>query len=74
VSDWSDEDAADLARLGPDLVKVLQKPFERHVLLESISSFFGTASQEAVKAMQSASADWPQSGETFWWVRSQGWH
>ena len=39
VSSWSERDTADLARLGCDLVVILQKPFERQVLLTTVAEF-----------------------------------
>jgi len=33
VSDWSDRDVSDLARLGTEAVEVLQKPFDADVIL-----------------------------------------
>ncbi len=41
VSGWSDQDSADLERLGADSVVVLQKPFDPHSLLHAVSELIG---------------------------------
>jgi len=47
VSGWSAQDATDLQRLGSDSVTVLQKPFERQVLLHWVSEFIGLPQSQA---------------------------
>ncbi len=41
VSGWSDQDSADLERLGADSVAVLQKPFDPHSLLHAVTEQIG---------------------------------
>ena len=44
---WETRDAADLERLGPDSVLVLQKPFTNQTLLNSIQELTGAPSAAA---------------------------
>jgi two-component system nitrogen regulation response regulator NtrX len=41
-SSWSDRDASDLARLGSDCVRILQKPFQREALLTTVADLLET--------------------------------
>ncbi|HXB72649.1 MAG TPA: response regulator [Candidatus Acidoferrales bacterium] len=44
---WETRDAADLERLGPDSVIVLQKPFKNQTLLNSVRELTGAPSAAA---------------------------
>jgi len=42
VCSWSGQDSSDLSKLDPDLVIILQKPFQTRILLESVRSLIGS--------------------------------
>jgi CheY-like chemotaxis protein len=46
VSNWSGRDAADLARLGPSTVTILQKPFTSQTALERVRELVGEPQPE----------------------------
>jgi CheY-like chemotaxis protein len=49
VSGWNERDAADLETLGGKAVAVLQKPFHKQILLNTVSGFLGLALPEKVR-------------------------
>jgi CheY-like chemotaxis protein len=49
VAVWSKFDAADLQRLGPNLVAVIQKPFQAGVIPSTIREMIGTEPFEAIR-------------------------
>lgn len=54
VTEWSQQDAGYLARLGSDSVAVLQKPFARRVLLNWVSEFIGAPLVEQARTAYSS--------------------
>ncbi len=48
VGNWSDEDSADLAKLGSNFVEVLQKPFGAAVLSNAVFKLIGEPQPERV--------------------------
>lgn len=46
---WSDRDSADRERLGPNLVAMLQKPFQAQALLDRVRELIGAPDAEAAR-------------------------
>ena len=51
VSNWNDQDTADLLRLGSGHLKVIQKPFHSHKIAELVSKLLGTESSGTALAL-----------------------
>jgi CheY-like chemotaxis protein len=49
VSSWSNQDSADLERLGSHLVTILQKPFQAQVLRDAVCQLIAAPQLEKVR-------------------------
>ena len=49
VGDWTRPDSADLERLGSSSVAIIQKPFQRQVLLQTIRALTGEPQTELAR-------------------------
>lgn len=49
VSDWTERDGANLKRLQPDSVTILQKPFHPQVLLDAVRQSIGIPQTEKLR-------------------------
>lgn len=49
VGDWTSRDSADLERLGSSSVAIIQKPFQRQVLLQTVRALIGEPQNELAR-------------------------